>query len=53
MTFNTVIRPVCLPSAGARDWSGSTGTVIGWGSIRESKFDINLCGKLIEGLRKY
>ncbi|ENN81152.1 hypothetical protein YQE_02518, partial [Dendroctonus ponderosae] len=34
--FSSVIRPVCLPSAGARDWAGSTGTVIGWGSIRES-----------------
>ncbi|XP_050314409.1 proclotting enzyme-like [Anthonomus grandis grandis] len=34
--FNSVIRPVCLPSSGGRDWAGSTGTVIGWGSIRES-----------------
>lgn len=34
--FSSVIRPVCLPSGGARDWAGSTGTVIGWGSLRES-----------------
>ncbi|KAL1492965.1 hypothetical protein ABEB36_011121 [Hypothenemus hampei] len=34
--FSSNIRPVCLPSPGGRDWAGSTGTVIGWGSIRES-----------------
>ncbi|XP_066158584.1 proclotting enzyme-like isoform X1 [Euwallacea fornicatus] len=34
--FNSMIRPVCLPSGGTRDWAGSTGTVIGWGSLRES-----------------
>ncbi|XP_030761082.1 proclotting enzyme-like [Sitophilus oryzae] len=34
--FSNVIRPICLPSAGGRDLAGSTGTVIGWGSIRES-----------------
>ncbi|KAF7271672.1 hypothetical protein GWI33_015469 [Rhynchophorus ferrugineus] len=34
--FTNLIRPVCLPSAGGRDWAGTTGTVIGWGSIRES-----------------
>ncbi|XP_060537107.1 proclotting enzyme [Cylas formicarius] len=35
--FTSQIRPVCLPAgSGSRDWSGSTATVIGWGSLRES-----------------
>ncbi|CAG9759367.1 unnamed protein product [Ceutorhynchus assimilis] len=34
--FSSVIRPVCMPTGRGRDWAGSTGTVIGWGSIRES-----------------
>ncbi|XP_019871299.1 proclotting enzyme-like [Aethina tumida] len=33
--FTKNIRPVCLPSSG-RDFAGQTGTVIGWGSLRES-----------------
>nr|XP_023020913.1 proclotting enzyme [Leptinotarsa decemlineata] len=33
--FTQQIRPVCLPSGGS-DHSGKTGTVIGWGSLRES-----------------
>ncbi|CAH0561955.1 unnamed protein product [Brassicogethes aeneus] len=33
--FTRNIRPVCLPGAG-RDFAGQTGTVIGWGSLRES-----------------
>nr|CAH7763072.1 unnamed protein product [Callosobruchus chinensis] len=33
--FSHQIRPICLPSGGG-DHSGKTGTVIGWGSLRES-----------------
>ncbi|KAJ8929620.1 hypothetical protein NQ314_017662 [Rhamnusium bicolor] len=33
--FSQQIRPVCLPN-GSGDHSGKTGTVIGWGSLRES-----------------
>ncbi|KAG5893554.1 hypothetical protein JTB14_013638 [Gonioctena quinquepunctata] len=33
--FTSHIRPVCLPS-GASDHTGKTGTVIGWGSLKES-----------------
>ncbi|CAH1989251.1 unnamed protein product [Acanthoscelides obtectus] len=33
--FSHQIRPICLPS-GNNDHAGKTGTVIGWGSLRES-----------------
>ncbi|XP_020279968.1 proclotting enzyme-like [Pseudomyrmex gracilis] len=33
--FTELIRPICLPS-GSQLYSGKTGTVIGWGSLRES-----------------
>ncbi|XP_063928244.1 proclotting enzyme-like isoform X1 [Zophobas morio] len=33
--FSQQIRPICLPSGGS-DFAGQTGTVIGWGSLRES-----------------
>jgi hypothetical protein len=33
--FTQQIRPICLPTVG-NDFSGQTGTVIGWGSLRES-----------------
>lgn len=34
--FTEQIRPICLPS-GSQLYSGKTATVIGWGSLRESK----------------
>lgn len=39
--FTAQIRPICLPS-GSQLYSGKTATVIGWGSLRESKSD-NSC----------
>ncbi|KOX77111.1 Serine proteinase stubble [Melipona quadrifasciata] len=33
--FTQQIRPICLPS-GSQLYAGKTGTVIGWGSLRES-----------------
>ncbi|XP_044256879.1 proclotting enzyme-like [Tribolium madens] len=33
--FSQQIRPICLPTVG-NDFAGHTGTVIGWGSLRES-----------------
>lgn len=36
VTFTKNIRPICLPGGG-RAYSGVVGTVIGWGSLRESK----------------
>lgn len=36
--FSHSVRPVCLPtSVDARQYAGQTATVIGWGSLRESK----------------
>lgn len=35
--FTEQIRPICLPS-GSQLYSGKYATVIGWGSLRESKF---------------
>lgn len=35
VTFSRAIRPVCLPSSGF-NYQGSTGTVVGWGSLREN-----------------
>lgn len=35
--FSRTVRAVCLPTAGARQYTGQTATVIGWGSLRESK----------------
>lgn len=34
--FTQNIRPICLPEA-ARRFGATTATVIGWGSLRESK----------------
>lgn len=34
--FSELIRPICLPS-GSQLYNGKTATVIGWGSLRESK----------------
>lgn len=34
--FTEQIRPICLPG-GTQLYSGKTATVIGWGSLRESK----------------
>lgn len=30
------IRPICLPSGAGRQYNGLTGTVAGWGSLREN-----------------
>ncbi|XP_044765126.1 proclotting enzyme-like [Coccinella septempunctata] len=35
VTFTHQIRPICLPTSGS-DYAGTTATVIGWGSLRES-----------------
>lgn len=35
--FNKKISPICLPSGGARHYSGFLATVVGWGSLRESE----------------
>lgn len=34
--YSRTIRPVCLPTVDARQYTGQTATVIGWGSLRES-----------------
>lgn len=34
--FRRDIRPICMPS-GSAAYAGKTATVIGWGSLRESK----------------
>jgi len=34
--FTEQIRPICLPS-GSQLYAGKTATVIGWGSLRESR----------------
>lgn len=34
--FSETVRPICLPT-GSQLYSGKTATVIGWGSLRESK----------------
>lgn len=33
--FSKAIKPVCLPSSSSRLFNGLTGTVVGWGSLRE------------------
>lgn len=35
--FSKTVRAICLPSANSRLYNGHTGTVIGWGSLRESE----------------
>lgn len=35
--YNTNVRPICLPRS-SEQFGGNYGTVIGWGSIRESMF---------------
>lgn len=37
--FSRNVRPICLPTAGSRLYSGQSATVIGWGSLRESKIE--------------
>lgn len=40
VTYTRTVRPICLPPLGTNDdYSGQTATVIGWGSLRESKLD--------------
>lgn len=44
VSFSHSVRPICLPSSSSsKQYSGSTGTVIGWGSLRESRFFLSLC----------
>lgn len=38
--YTANIRPICLPRTG-QQYGGSFGTVIGWGSLRESKYRLN------------
>lgn len=35
VVFTKTVRPICLPSGSSRKYNGLTGTVIGWGSLRE------------------
>jgi len=37
VTFTHQVRPICLPT-GSTLYSGITGTVIGWGSLREGVY---------------
>lgn len=41
VTFTHQVRPICLPTGNAL-YSGITGTVIGWGSLREGGCMISL-----------
>lgn len=37
VTYSKTVRPICLPQQDtSRQFSGAVGTVIGWGSLRES-----------------
>lgn len=36
VAFSRTVKPICMPTA-TRLYSGQRGTVIGWGSLRESK----------------
>lgn len=36
--YTRTVRPICLPPANSRLYHGMVGTVIGWGSLRESKY---------------
>ncbi|CAB3239924.1 unnamed protein product [Arctia plantaginis] len=36
VTFTKNVRPICLPVGGRSTYQGNIGTVIGWGSLRES-----------------
>lgn len=38
VAFSHSVRPICLPAGNAKQYSGSTSTVIGWGSLRESEY---------------
>lgn len=40
VTYSQTIRSVCLPQGTQARFEGVTATVIGWGSLRESKFFI-------------
>lgn len=40
VSFSHSVRPICLPSTSSKQYSGNTGTVIGWGSLRESEFSL-------------
>ncbi|CRL01385.1 CLUMA_CG014174, isoform A [Clunio marinus] len=34
--FSKSVKPVCLPLSGSRQFHGLSGTVVGWGSLREN-----------------
>lgn len=37
--YTQTVRPICLPQQDtSRQFNGAVGTVIGWGSLRESNF---------------
>lgn len=38
ITYTKNIRPICMPASVSRLYNGQMGTVIGWGSLRESEF---------------
>lgn len=39
VTYTRTVRPICLPQQDtSRQFSGAVGTVIGWGSLRESNY---------------
>lgn len=37
VAFSHSVRPICLPASNSKQYAGSTSTVIGWGSLRESE----------------
>lgn len=52
VTFTQQVRPICLPTGDAL-YSGITGTVIGWGSLREGAYIICLVIPLRERRNRY
>lgn len=42
VTFNSLIRPVCLPENSDRTYANENGVVIGWGATRNRKFYFSL-----------
>lgn len=40
VSFTKTVRPICLPTGSSRLYNGHTGTVVGWGSLREGILSI-------------
>lgn len=38
ISYTKNVRPICMPQSVSRLYNGQMGTVIGWGSLRESEF---------------